>query len=416
MRAFAGMIDTMVRRGPRPGSLEAYGVALACVLAATLLRLLINIVSPDAVPFATFFPALLIATLAGGPAAGVLATVLGAVVSWWLFIEPRFAWMLASKDQFVSVLLYLFAGGLIVWTANQYRVVIARIDEEEKYRRIVVDELSHRVKNKLATIYAILRHELRDQPDIWDSVSGRLQALATTDDLLSRGENGGVSLQQILTMEIAPFGDGRVVIDGPDVDLFGKMPTVVALVFHELMTNAVKYGALSDSGSVEVVWRIDEDGSLLIDWNESGGPAVLPPTRRGFGTVVIEQTIPHDLGGDAQLNYQLGGLSAHFCIPSRHVAGIGVLAARGLQLGQRTFDLRHEAAGDRGRAAAEAAHRGVARGFQLGVAARRGARQHEFGVLQELRKLLAHFGAHIHQQAFQRMARAPRQRGVGQRA
>jgi two-component sensor histidine kinase len=315
MRAFAGMIDTMVRRGPRPGSLEAYGVALACVLAATLLRLLINIVSPDAVPFATFFPALLIATLAGGPAAGVLATVLGAVVSWWLFIEPRFAWMLASKDQFVSVLLYLFAGGLIVWTANQYRVVIARIDEEEKYRRIVVDELSHRVKNKLATIYAILRHELRDQPDIWDSVSGRLQALATTDDLLSRGENGGVSLQQILTMEIAPFGDGRVVIDGPDVDLFGKMPTVVALVFHELATNAAKYGALSRSGGQIHASLRQVDDTIEIVWRERAGPAVAKPLRRSFGSNLIERSLD-SFGGSAELDFQPDGVVCRIVLPA----------------------------------------------------------------------------------------------------
>lgn len=319
MRAFAGLIDSMVRRGPRPGSVEAYGVALACVLAATLLRLLIDMVSPGAVPFVTFFPALLIATLVGGAAAGIVATLIGAVLSWWLFIEPRFAWMLVSKDHIVSVLLYLFAGALIVWTTNQYRLVVARIDEEEKYRRIVVDELSHRVKNKLATIYAILRHELRDQPEIWGSVSGRLQALSTTDDLLNRGEDGGVSLQQILAMEVAPFGDGRIVIDGPDIDLFGKLPTVVALVFHELATNAAKYGALSTSaGQIHASIRPLED-AIEIVWRERAGPAVALPSRRSFGSNLIERSLD-SFGGVAELAFEPGGVVCRIRLPAGQTA------------------------------------------------------------------------------------------------
>ena len=314
MRAFAGMFDTLVRRGPRPGSVEAYGVALACVLAATLLRLLIDLVSPGAVPFVTFFPALLIATLVGGAAAGIVVTVLGGVLSWWLFIEPRFTWVLADKDHVVSVLLYFFAGGLIVWATNQYRLVVARIDEEEKYRRIVVDELGHRVKNKLATIYAILRHELREQPDVWDSVSGRLHALSTADDLVSRGDSGGVSLQQILEMEIAPFGDGRIVVDGPQIDLFGKLPTAVALIVHELATNAAKYGALSISGGhVHAVVRQAGD-TVEIVWQERAGPRVAAPSRRSFGSKLIERSLD-SFGGTARLEFHPDGLVCRMVLP-----------------------------------------------------------------------------------------------------
>lgn len=315
MRAFSGLIDSMVRRGPRPGSLEAYGAALACVLAATLLRLLIDLISPGAVPFVTFFPALLIATLVGGAAAGLVATVLGAVLSWWLFIEPRFSWVLADKDHVVSVVIYLFSGALIVWASNQYRVVVARIDEEEQYRRIVVDELSHRVKNKLATIYAILRHELREQPDIWGSVSGRLQALSTADDLLSRGEDGGVSLQQILMTEITPFGDGRIVITGPQVDLFGKLPTVIALMIHELATNAAKYGALSMSGGRVQATVQPMGDSVEILWRESAGPPVTGPSRRSFGTKLIERSLD-SFGGSARLEFNPAGVVCRIVLPT----------------------------------------------------------------------------------------------------
>src|SRR3546814_9426555 len=82
-----------------------------------------------------------------------------------------------------------------------------------------------------------------------------------------------------------------------------------------MLTNAAKYGALSDNGSVAIDWRVDADGSLLLDWRESGGPAVVAPTRRGFGSTVIERSIPYDLDGRAEVHYRLSGLEARFCIP-----------------------------------------------------------------------------------------------------
>ena len=93
----------------------------------------------------------------------------------------------------------------------------------------------------------------------------------------------------------------------------------MALVFHELMTNSAKYGALSDSGTVHVEWRLDSDGDLRIEWREQGGPAVQPPRRQGFGTTIIQRSIPYDLGGRAEVRYVLTGLEADFCVPARHV-------------------------------------------------------------------------------------------------
>ena len=91
----------------------------------------------------------------------------------------------------------------------------------------------------------------------------------------------------------------------------------LALVVHEMMTNSAKYGALADStGQVEIVWKIDNNSSLVIDWKESGGPPVQPPSRRGFGTTIIERSIPFDLKGDAELRFDLLGVHAHFTIPA----------------------------------------------------------------------------------------------------
>jgi CheY-like chemotaxis protein len=153
-----------------------------------------------------------------------------------------------------------------------------------------------------------------------------VQSRARAHEQVTRDSWGPAKLRDLIETEAVAFLSAKrnkLKAEGPNVLIHPAAFTGLALVFHELMTNAVKYGALSDGGSVSVKWHLDEDGSLLIDWAERGGPPVTPPSRRGFGTVVIEQTIPHDLGGDAKLSYQLSGLSAHFCIPSRHVAGIG---------------------------------------------------------------------------------------------
>src|SRR6185369_4861832 len=113
---------------------------------------------------------------------------------------------------------------------------------------------------------------------------------------------------------------GRVKMGGPDVALDPKAFATLALVVHEMMTNSAKYGALADStGQVEVVWRLDPNSSLEIEWKESGGPPVQPPSRRGFGTTIIERSVPFDLKGDAEIRFDLLGVQATFVIPANFV-------------------------------------------------------------------------------------------------
>jgi len=113
---------------------------------------------------------------------------------------------------------------------------------------------------------------------------------------------------------------GRIHMGGPDVSLDPKAFATLALVVHEMMTNSAKYGALADStGKVEIVWKVDKNSSLVIDWKESGGPPVQPPSRRGFGTTIIERSIPFDLNGDAELRFDLLGVQAKFVVPANYV-------------------------------------------------------------------------------------------------
>lgn len=316
-QALTDNIHIIVRRGLRPGSPAAFAFAILCVAAATVLRLAVELVTPNVTPFAFYYPALLITTLVGGAAAGAFATFASVLVVWWAFMPPQFRWSPLTTDQVINLCLFVAASALIIWVASRYRSMVRRLEEEERYRQVVVDELGHRVKNKLATIYAILRHELRGHDDIWHSVSGRLRALSAADDFLARSDGKGVELRQILEMELEPYDSSRISLQGEPATLFGKLPTVLALVFHELATNAAKYGALSEqTGRLAISWRANGD-QIALDWVESGGPTVSEPARRSFGSNLIERSLD-SFGASAKLEFAPQGVICRMLLPKQN--------------------------------------------------------------------------------------------------
>ena len=195
-------------------------------------------------------------------------------------------------------------------------------------QELLIAELNHRVRNILSLIRGLLsqtRDNARSVDEFIDKLESRVHALARAHDQITADRWAPARLQDLIDVEAGAYlGEkrDRVRQTGPNVLLTPSAFTVLALVIHEMLTNAAKYGALSDGGTVSIDWHVDPDGSLLIDWNESGGPAVVAPTRRGFGSTVIERSIPYDLDGKAEISYRLAGLEAHFCIPSTHVVSI----------------------------------------------------------------------------------------------
>ena len=319
--ALTDKIHLIVRRGLRPGSPAAVAFAIICVAVATALQWAVDLISPDVTPFAFYYPAILVVVLVGGSAAGVLATLTSGLVVWWAFLPPRFQWNSLTTEQVVNVGLFVAAAALIIWVATRYRSMVRRLDEEERYRQVVVDELGHRVKNKLATIYAILRHELRGHDDIWQSVSGRLRALSVADHFLVKADGKGVDLRQILEMEMEPYDSSRISLRGEPAIFFGKLSTVLALVFHELATNAAKYGALSSStGRLEISWRASGE-RIALDWVESGGPAVSEPSRRSFGSNLIERSLD-TFGGSAKIEFAPQGVICRMTLPKQRAPDI----------------------------------------------------------------------------------------------
>jgi len=191
-------------------------------------------------------------------------------------------------------------------------------------QRMLNEELNHRVKNILAVIRSLIAHPARESQGLEDyvaSLKGRVQALALAHDQVVRGDGGGL-LSALVEAETTPYRDtATVTLEGPPVILDARAYSVMALVLHELATNAAKHGALSrQGGRLHVLWRIEPGGSCSIEWLESGGPMVRPPSRQGFGTVLIDRSIPYDLGGVSDVRYLPTGVEARFRIPSRHVS------------------------------------------------------------------------------------------------
>lgn len=201
----------------------------------------------------------------------------------------------------------------------QRRVASARQD-------LLIAELNHRVRNILGLIRALVarsRESANSLENFVQVLSDRIFALAQAHDLLTADSWQPISLQALLRRELDAYLNAeknRVRLDGPPVLIDPQAFTVLALVFHELSTNAAKYGGLSDRhGAVSVTWSIDRTDALRILWRETGGPPVRPPQRQGFGTTIIERSIPFELQGEAEVRYHVSGVEAEFVVPANYV-------------------------------------------------------------------------------------------------
>lgn len=211
-------------------------------------------------------------------------------------------------------------------------IVLRQADIVAQERRVAAEsqsfliaELNHRVKNILALIRSLVRQTRAGASslDVFaEDLEQRVQALALAHDQLTATGWKHAPLRRLLEAEGQAWAHApdRISLVGPSVLLDSRAFQALALVFHELMTNAAKYGALSrSSGQLSVTWTFDRDRNVRIEWRELGGPAVEPPRRRGFGSVIVQQTIPFELGGEAALEYRQEGVFGTFVIPASRV-------------------------------------------------------------------------------------------------
>ena len=290
-----------------PGSIEAYGVAVGCVAIAASVRALLGLVANDILPLPTFYPAVLVAALLGGLEAGILATTLGGIVSWWAFMTPHYSFVPLNPGQSISLITYGVGALLIVWCVDHYASLGKRLENEEALRELAVEELAHRLKNKIATIQAVISTKLRDSPQLGNEVQGLLHALSATDDLVIRSHGFGANIQDIIETEVKPYDASRICRAGPNVFLPPNLAMTMALLFHELATNAAKYGSLSTPlGRLAFTWSVS-DGRMTLDWRESDGPSVTPAHNTGFGTRLLTRALD-PFGGSIERKFEPTGL------------------------------------------------------------------------------------------------------------
>lgn len=182
--------------------------------------------------------------------------------------------------------------------------------KSEELQRLLLNELNHRIKNTFATIQAVASQTLRaadDLPTAREALERRIGSMAQAHDLLTARAWTGASFTEVVMRALDVFAPAQLNISGPDVDIPPKHALALSMALHELATNALKYGALScPTGLVSVRWRV-EQGILHLNWEETGGPPVLPPTRRGFGSRLLELVVS-DLDGETALSYDAAGL------------------------------------------------------------------------------------------------------------
>jgi two-component sensor histidine kinase len=200
---------------------------------------------------------------------------------------------------------------------------------------MLIDELNHRVKNTLATVQSIVWQCLRNTSDpalIRESIESRLFALSRSHDLLTRENWEGVGLVDLIKTALEPFGvatgmSERFVISGENIRVPPNVALALGIAFHELATNAAKYGAFSnESGSVHIALTTDpilEGERLVLRWQETDGPAVTPPSRKGFGSRVIERGLALELEGAVHLDYRPEGVVCTINFPVPNGAGNG---------------------------------------------------------------------------------------------
>jgi two-component sensor histidine kinase/CheY-like chemotaxis protein len=201
-------------------------------------------------------------------------------------------------------------------------------------QQLLLNELNHRVKNTLATVQSIAVQTLRNAKNTVQArrhFEGRLIALSRVHNILTLENWEGASLLNVIADSIAPYRDQeweRFEIEGPDVSVPAKYALALAMALHELCTNAVKYGALSnEKGHVRIEWNVSAgNGSrqLTIRWTEVGGPPVRPPSRRGFGSRLIELGLKRDLGGNVEIDFASTGVNCTIEAPLPSRAGVNI--------------------------------------------------------------------------------------------
>jgi two-component sensor histidine kinase len=278
-------------RGRSPGWVRAVALGLVCVALATMARAAFGWLVGPTLPFATYFPAILVAALFGGAISGILTVPLSVLVVWWAFTPPYYEFAPLTLAQLANIALFSFSAGLIVWLAVVHRNLLASFERHEQQRKLLVGEIEHRGKNILAVVESLIHQTIGDT-GAGATLINRIRAVVNTQDILDASSDRTAELRDILAEELLrSHGSTRVQLAGPPVNFSAPTARAMRLVFHELATNALKHGALSEpTGKVTVDW-VTKDSDAEIVWCEVDGPKVAAPSSYNFGSRLITRTL-----------------------------------------------------------------------------------------------------------------------------
>jgi two-component sensor histidine kinase len=277
----------------QPSLLFSTLFAAGCLVLSTIARWGVAQIRPD-VFFTPYFPAVFLAAAIGGARVGIATAIAGGVLG----VTLNFGSTTTDTARIALLLMFWAVCGIAIWGVEHYRTTVAqqredskRLIKEEEYRKLLVEELQHRLKNKTSTIHAVLHQVLQDQPQVWGAIDNRLRALSATDDLIARVDGSGCDIKDMLRSELGPYGHVRFNLNGDSLFLPAKLAVSLALIFHELATNAGKYGAFSSArGLLQVSWSVSE-GRLNVTWDETEGPIVEKVGPAGFGTKLLQSAL-----------------------------------------------------------------------------------------------------------------------------
>jgi two-component sensor histidine kinase len=303
-------LDRLARRTEklRPFSATALGIAVAAVAAATFLRW-VSGATPVDLRFGVYLVAIMASGLLAGMPAAICTAAASILIVLFAFVPPYFALKWPGIADQINVAMAIFASLVTICFTYCCRVVLRRLYRREIANRMLVDELEHRGKNMFSINQAIVRKSLFDDPERADKIIGRFRAVQNASDLLTGTTTRSVTLRELLSIEIAPYDDNRLVAVGPKIEIPPEAIRHLLLIFHELMTNAAKYGALSTpEGRIAVRWERTAGRRIVLTWTESGGPEAPLPTRKGFGSELIAACVKA-LDGTIEKRFDRGRLS-----------------------------------------------------------------------------------------------------------
>ena len=294
---------------PAPWS---YLFAVVCIGIAILIRSSLDWIEGDVPTFAANFPAIVLATLLGGFGPGLVAAILSTLVRGLMLAGHAHGLAHLGATHVVDLVFYFGCCALAVWFVHNYRVMLFQLRRQEQHIKLLMRELQHRRRNAFAVVQAIVARTLSHDRDAAKRINDRINALLSADKYLMNAEGQSASFETVLRNALAPHGDAReptkLSLRGTPIALAPELARRLALVFHELATNAAKYGALAHpQGRLTIAWSMTGQRATCT-WTEQGLALSCPPTRKGFGTLILSHLL-HDFNGSVTSDFRPEGLA-----------------------------------------------------------------------------------------------------------